>query len=191
VATANPSFNLHHQAMSSLQRIHQICLALQGMQVIASSFVLTMGYITASKGISAGFQLYAALLYSFVAVFAHVVVYYVLVAVSQNVRSAHAANPSSVDAWLVGATRRLANGVLPFLVLHIAALLAVMVFASTAAASHSLHRGHNAVAWLTAGVGAACLVRVFYALRKNTGYLTAFLVAGGFSDFQEASIPDA
>jgi hypothetical protein len=177
--------------MSSLRRIHQICLALQGMQVIASSFVLTMGYITASKGISAGFQLYAALLYSFVAVFAHVVVYYVLLAVSQNVRSAHAANPSSVDAWLVGATRRLANGILPFLVLHIAALLAVMVFASTAAAAHEFHRGHNAVAWLTAGVGAACLVRVFYALRKNTGYLTAFLTAGGFSDFEEARIPDA
>src|ERR1700733_9811746 len=107
-ATANPHFDVQQQAISSLNRIHQICIALECIQVVGSLLVLTMGYWMRPL------HLYASMIYFFTAIFAHIVVYYVLIAIAKNVRDAYTTNPRTVQEWIVVGTKRLTAKLLPF-----------------------------------------------------------------------------
>ena len=173
-ATANPHFDVQQQAISSLTRIHQICVALECFQVVGSLLVLTMGYWMRPL------HLYASMIYFFTAVFAHIVVYYVLQAIAKNVRDAYISNPRTVQEWIVVGTKRLTGKILPFVLVHSLILLSLIAFATASGINGSHPPYHQLGAWVAAVAGLACLVRICYALRENTTYLTAFVTTTGF-----------
>ncbi|MBI3556609.1 MAG: hypothetical protein HY074_10135 [Deltaproteobacteria bacterium] len=176
-ATANPHFDVQQQALTSLKRIHQICFALECFQVIGSLLVLTMGYWMRPL------HLYASMIYFFTAVFAHIVVYYVLQAIAKNVRDAYVSNPRAVQEWIVLGTGRIAKKLLPFILLHSAILLALIGSSGVWGFSGGGPRPplHHVGAWIAAAAGLLCLVRIAYVLRENTNYLTAFVTTTGIT----------
>lgn len=183
-ATANPYFELQQQAISSMRRIHQICLALEAMQVLGSLFVLSMGYLARPL------HLYASMIYFFLAFFAHAIVFYVLRSIGQNVREVHALSPQDaqgVNDWVVIMTSKLARNILPYFLVHAFALIAVVVFATMRGLNATQPASHWQGAFAVSALGLACLLRVVFALRTNTIALTSFVTAGGFTneDFAE------
>lgn len=190
VATANPNFDIQQQAIKSLRKIHQICLGLQILQVVASVFMVTLTFLLSTRTTVFPFQFYAAMLYCFVAVFAHVVVYHVLAAVGTNVRDAYATNPGSVHQWLVFATARMHRKFLPFIVAHGLALVAVVVLGfqrfGEQAPRPSAPGGIATGAAFALGV--ACLARSYFALRSNSRHLRSFVESGGFAEARIANV---
>lgn len=180
-ATANPHFDLQHQAISSLRQIHRICLGLEGAQVVTSFGVMAIGFLShsAAPALPRIIHFYGAMIYFFLAVFAHVVVYYVLLAMGRNVSSAFIANPQGVSQWLVVATRRLKYSLIPFFTLHAVALIANALTSSFWSEKPS--SGHQIAAWASALIGAATFARVWFALKRNIEYLTSFVTTGGFT----------
>lgn len=181
-ATANPHFDLQHQAITSLRQIHRICLGLEGAQVLASFLVIGVGFLSQSPAAALAriVHLYSAMIYFFLAIFAHVVVYYVLHAMGRNVSSAFVANPQGVSQWLVVATRRLKFALLPFFGLHAVALVANALTSSFWSGTPS--QSHQIAAIATAVIGTATFVRVWFALKRNIEYLTSFVTTGGFAN---------
>ncbi len=174
-ATANPHFDVQQQAITSLKRIHQICVALECFQVVGSALVLTMGYWMRPL------HLYASMIYFFMAIFAHIVVFYVMQAIAKNVSDAYASNPRAVQEWIVVGTQRLSRKILPYVLLHTVILLSLIAIAAGSGLTDSHPRYHHPGAWLAAVAGLACLIRIIFALRENTAYLTAFVTTTGFA----------
>lgn len=185
-ATANPHFDLQHQAIASLRQIHRICLALEGSQLAASIVALTLGYLSRLPSLPRILHLYSSIIYVFLAIFAHVVVYYVLLAMSRNVSSAAEMNPGSVNDWLVVATSRQKTKLLPFFAAHALTLTAAVVSNSFWSTSHS--KTHPIGAWSAVVVGAIVFGRVWLVLRRNTEYLTSFVTTGGFSNLPSRNL---
>ena len=174
-ATANPNFELEHQALQNLKRVHRICLWLQGMQVFAAA--CAVGLLERSEHLG----MYGAMLYLFSAVFAHIVAYYVLMSIGRNVRDAYYSDPHRPQEWLVFATAKLSGKIFPFIFVH-ALLLFTLV---GMAAAHGL-AGRPVpylivIGWTAAAVGVACTVRIAAAFRENNEYLTCFVRGAGFS----------
>lgn len=185
-ATANPHFDLQHQALSSLRQVQRVCLGLEVFQVVLSVVVLVLGYLSTSPDLARVFHMYTAMTYCFAAVFAHVVVYYVLMAMGRNVRSAYATNPQNVNIWLVSATSKLKLKSLPFYALHAATLLFNVLTASVFSIAPSPLHKVAAVSAVVTGIMA--LVASFISLKRNAEYLKMFVTTGGFSDAREHNI---
>lgn len=186
MATANPYFDLQHQAISSLRQVQRICLALEVFQVVLSIFVLVLGYWPADPMLARVLHLYSAMIYCFLAIFAHVVVYYVLMAMGRNVRAAYATNPKNVNVWLVSVTSKLKFKLLPVYALHAGALLfnvlTASVFDTTATPLHQV-AGVSAVV-----TGVVAMAASAVALKRNAAYLKMFVTTGGFAEAREHNI---
>lgn len=173
MATANPNFHFQQQALNSLRQIHLVCMVLQGLHVLASLFVLAMGYVAFFRELSGAVHLYAMLLYLFSSIFAHVVVFYVLYAVARSVgsavKNAFEANPTGLDAevWRELLRIRPAKQVLPYFLTHV-----VLVLGSIFLRAPSVQA---VFAWGAAAAGALALVRVFYAMKLNSRHVTAVI----------------
>src|SRR4051812_41496974 len=117
-ATANKDFDIQHQTLLSLRHMHQVCMGLEALQIFASIIVLSFGFFP-TQAVAPLFLRAAAMAYFFIAIFAHVVVYYVLITIRKNIPGGRTTN------------RGLVFTLLPLLVLHaLLILVAVSGFAS-------------------------------------------------------------
>lgn len=155
-ATANKDFDIQHQTLSSLRHVHQVCMGLEALQVFASIIVLSFGFFP-PQAVGPFFLRVASMAYFFIAIFAHVVVYYVLITIRKNVKSPGA---RTLD-------RGLLFTLLPLIVLH--ALLILVSVAGLVPNRHLID-----AATLVSGI--VCVVRILFALRSNTRFVQSFVL---------------
>jgi hypothetical protein len=162
MATANPNFDIQHKTLKSLRQVHLICFGLEGLHILASFMIAAMGHF-AGRMLNENIYRIAAMTYFFMAVFAHVVLYYVLTTIEKTLRAAYKLPASR--------SYRMNYTLLPLLLAHSISILYVVVRAG--------------VPYLALVLGLLCWVRVFYALRSNSQYVQSFMVFRPSSDMSD------
>lgn len=152
--------------------MHHICLLLELIQALTAGIVMLMAYWANPL------HLYGSIVYSFIAIFSHIVVHYVCAAIGQNVRQAYLNHPENVDAWLVHAIGRVKMRILPFTATHTFWIVGVIALAMWRGTDHAQPAAHRFGAWGAAILGWVCVARIYFIFRDNTEYLTSFVTRG-------------
>lgn len=178
-ATANPSFELHKQTLDSLKRVHVVCLLLEGFQVLTTALALVFQYLFRhSTHWNWILKWYSSLGTFFVAVFAHVVIFYVVFSISKQVEKSHRKYPDRIHNWLVLATAKQRLKLAPYLIAHVLVLISTM---ASLTFSNKSELFFETGFLISAIFSVLSLERSVLVVNSNGRYLYAFITTGGQS----------
>jgi hypothetical protein len=178
-ATANPSFELHRQTLESLKRVHVVCLLLEALQFLVSALAVVFQYVF-RRSLEWNWVLkwYSGLATFFVALFAHVVLFYVIYSISKQVEKSQLKYPDRIHKWLVLATAKQRLKLAPYLIAHALTLITTLASLSFSTKNEVFFETGFLISMIFSMLA---FIRAIFVVRANSRYLYAFVTNGGNS----------